>query len=54
MDSNGMKIVKFELYCRKCAYFYKKESEDPCNKCLSEGGRLYSHKPSEFVEKGKD
>ena len=50
MDT-GIKEVRFDKYCRKCRYRKVDETKEPCNECLSEGGRLYSHKPSKF-EKG--
>ena len=45
------KIVHFHEYCRKCKYYEKKESEDPCNECLNNPGNMDSHKPVNFKEK---
>lgn len=45
------KIVDFEKYCPKCKYYKRKESEDPCNDCLNEGGNIQSEKPVNFKEK---
>jgi hypothetical protein len=45
------KIVDFEKYCPKCKYHKQKESEDPCNNCLNEGGNIQSQKPVNFKEK---
>ncbi len=49
MDEN-IKLVDFEHYCPKCEYFKTKETDEPCNTCLSIGGRNESRKPEYFKE----
>ena len=44
------KIVDFEKYCPKCKYYKRKESEDPCNDCLNQGGNIKKQKPVNFKE----
>ena len=52
MDEN-MKLVEFDKYCPTCQNKNTEDSEDPCNECLAEGARQYSHKPLRYVEKFK-
>ena len=47
-----MKEVNYSKYCRCCKYRKLEETEDPCNECLSEPGRIDSRKPRHF-EKGE-
>lgn len=51
MEINELKPVDFDIYCPKCAYYDKTESEDPCWYCLADPVNLNSHKPIEFKEK---
>lgn len=53
MDISENKIVKFDQYCKTCAYKETPESEDPCNECLNNPVNLYSHKPVKWKEKTK-
>lgn len=46
----GMKEVYFSEYCKSCMNKDIKETEDPCNDCLTEGARHDSHKPVKYVE----
>ena len=39
------KEVDFKTYCKTCRHCDKKETEDPCDDCLSELVNTYSHKP---------
>lgn len=48
-----MKIVHFNEYCPKCMYYKNEENEEPCDRCLNVGGRLYSHQPIEFKDQNK-
>ena len=52
--SDGMKLVAFEKYCRRCKNRKLDETKNPCNECLSEGGMLYSHKPLHFEKGGRE
>ncbi len=45
------KEVYFDVYCKKCKYWDKSESEDPCYDCLEDGWNEDSHKPVKFEEK---
>lgn len=45
MDNEGYKEVKFWEYCGKCVHKDVKESDLPCDECLTYGINLYSHKP---------
>ena len=47
------KEVFFSEYCRSCKHEKCKETDDPCNECLSEPTNLYSHKPINWEEKEK-
>lgn len=46
-----MKEVYFDQYCQTCEHKDLAESEEPCNKCLTETVNLYSHKPVKWEEK---
>ena len=50
VNNENMKEVRFDLYCEKCKYSKLAENEEPCNECLGEGARQYSHKPLRFEE----
>lgn len=50
MDGN-MKEVYFNEYCKTCIHKNLKETEDPCNECLTEGARSESHKPVRYIGK---
>lgn len=47
----SVKIVKFDKYCPSCQYWDKKESEDPCYDCLTQGWNEDSHKPISYKER---
>lgn len=49
--TDGMKEVFFDKYCKSCRYEKTKESEEPCNECLSEPANQYSHKPVKYEQK---
>ena len=51
MNDEGIKIVRFDLYCPKCKNYNTDESKDPCDGCLSEPCNQYSRKPVNFEEK---
>lgn len=52
MEEN-MKIVRFDMYCKSCKHKSKEDYEDPCNECLHEPARQYSHKPINYEEDKK-
>ena len=45
---NPEKIVEFDRYCKRCINKDLDESEDICDKCLSEPTNSYSHKPINY------
>lgn len=48
---NICKEVYFNQYCKTCEYKNLKESEEPCDECLSNPINEYSHKPINYKEK---
>ena len=50
-DTEDYKEVYFGEYCKTCKYSDTKETDDPCDGCLSEPMNLYSHKPVCWKEK---
>ena len=51
MNTENMKIVDFNTYCKICRYKNTDEAERPCSECLAEPARQYSQKPLKFEEK---
>ena len=45
MEDNAYKEVYFHKYCKTCKYSKNKDTDEPCDDCLSETVNLYSHKP---------
>ena len=45
------KEVRFDIYCKQCKHYEKKETEDPCWECLNNNWNENSHKPVLFDEK---
>lgn len=45
------KFVEFDKYCKSCANFDKKDSEEPCNECLSNPVNTNSKKPINYEKK---
>ena len=50
---NTNKEVYFFQYCKTCQHKDVKETDDPCNECLTETTNEYSHKPVNYKEVGK-
>lgn len=44
------KFVHFDEYCVKCKNKNTKETEDPCNECLTNPVNEHSHKPVSYEE----
>ena len=42
------KEVDFHKYCPSCKHKSKKDSEDPCNECLSEPMNVNTSKPMKW------
>lgn len=51
MDDEQYKEVYFHNYCKDCKHKDVKDTDEPCNECLSEPINLYSHKPIKWEEK---
>ena len=49
--TEGIKIVEFDKYCKTCKHKKLSEAESPCDECLEEPARQYSHKPAKYEEK---
>lgn len=45
------KEVYFHMYCVNCKHREVKNTDEPCNECLSNPINLYSHKPVCFEKK---
>ncbi len=46
-----LRIVRFDLYCKKCEHFKLEDWEDPCDECLSHPGNEDSRQPIFFKPK---
>jgi hypothetical protein len=51
MDHQAYKEVYFHEYCKKCKYKEMKNTEGPCDECLTEPLNLNTHKPTKYEEK---
>lgn len=47
------KFVHFDEYCVKCKNKNTKETEDPCNECLTNPVNEHSHKPILYEKEGE-
>ena len=45
MEVNIDKEVYFDKYCKTCEHEKLKETDHPCDACLTETVNTYSHKP---------
>lgn len=45
------KEVRFDLYCKTCAYEENDENDSPCDECLMNGSNEDSHKPIRWKRK---
>lgn len=50
MEDEQYKEVHYHAYCNTCKYREVKDTDEPCNECLSEPVNLYSHKPIKWTE----
>ena len=50
-NDDNTKFVAFDKYCKKCKYSDRPAVGDPCNACLSVGGRVGTEVPECFEEK---
>lgn len=51
MDYQDYKEVYFDKYCKKCKNRKLKETDEPCDECLSEPINLQTHRPVRYEEK---
>lgn len=51
---NVYKEVYFKKYCQTCKNKDVKESDNPCDECLSQPVNLYSHKPVNYISVKKE
>ena len=51
MDHQAYKEVYFHEHCKSCKYEKTKETECPCDECMSEPTNLNTHKPVNYKEK---
>ena len=51
MDYQSYKEVYFHEYCKTCKYKDLKESEEPCDECLSGATNLNTHRPVYYKKK---
>ena len=51
MDYQSYKEVYFHVYCPSCKHVKIKNTEEPCNECLSNPTNLNSHKPVKYEKK---
>ena len=51
MDHQAYKEVYYHEYCKSCRHKSVKDTEAPCDECLSEPINLNSHKPVRYEEK---
>lgn len=48
---DNLKHVNFDAWCPTCKHYSTEETEEPCNECLTNPAREYSHKPEKWEEK---
>lgn len=44
-------IVRFDEWCKKCTHYKVKDTEEPCNECLSRPVNVSTTKPQLFENK---
>ena len=53
MNETRFKEVYFDEFCSQCKFEKNAENEKPCDECLEEPVKEYSHKPVKFIKKEK-
>lgn len=53
MDHQAYKEVYFHEYCKSCKHEKVKDTEKPCDECLSESTNLNTHRPVKYEKKEK-
>ena len=51
MNTDDIKYVNYESYCRKCEYEKLNDYEDPCNECMEWPCREGTEVPFKYKEK---
>ena len=51
MDHQSYKEVHFHEFCKKCKHEKVKETETPCDECMSEPTNWNSHRPVKYEKK---
>lgn len=51
MDYQDYKEVYFDKYCKTCKHKKLKETDAPCDECVSEPINLQTHRPVRYEEK---
>ena len=51
MDQQSYTEVRFHECCKKCKHEKVKETETPCDECMSEPTNWNSHRPVKYEEK---
>lgn len=54
MNTNGDKLVAYEIWCKQCKYFENPDAEEPCAECLDHPTNQYSTKPINWRDKNGD
>lgn len=47
---DDLREVYFNVYCKSCKYWKTKDTDEPCNDCLSNPANIDSHKPVRYEE----
>ena len=50
---NDYKEVRFDEFCKLCKHKDLKDTDEPCNECLTNPVNLHSRKPVNFEEEKK-
>lgn len=51
MDEQAYKEVYYYEYCKVCKHRQVKNTDEPCDECLSEPLNLNTHRPVKFEKK---
>ena len=53
MRDEGLREVRYDLYCEKCEHKDLGDYDMPCRKCLAEPANQHTDRPVMFKEKTK-
>lgn len=51
MDEQAYKEVYYYEYCKSCKHRQVKNTDEPCDECLSEPLNLNTHRPVKYEKK---